>query len=270
MRSYEVHPQGEYMVTRLTGTSVDITRGATRFRMQVGQLGLWDATHSHRGRSSDGAAWEVEILVVEMPTFANAVTDPEGCTPDLEFPTPVLSDPTRVASFLRLHRTLTDPSSALTAQVGLTSWLSELADRTSAGERRSAARRRARLDPALQRACELLQDGYASDIQLPELAAAAGVSKFRLLRLFKAGFGLPPHAYQIQVRVQRARALLEAGESPARVANLVGFCDQSHLTRHFRRMGLTPAEYATAFRVGEPHSRRTIKSGSKGYLEGQR
>ncbi len=57
--------------------------------------------------------------------------------------------------------------------------------------------------------------------------------------------GDAPHAYQTQVRVIRAKALLAAGRLPlAQVAAEVGFAHQSRLTRHFTRLvGVTPGRY---------------------------
>jgi len=56
---------------------------------------------------------------------------------------------------------------------------------------------------------------------------------------------MPPHAYQTQLRVLRAKALLRAGQPAARVAASTGFFDQSHLSRHFRWLvKLTPGRYA--------------------------
>lgn len=66
-----------------------------------------------------------------------------------------------------------------------------------------------------------------------------------LVRAFRGATGLPPHAYQRQLRINRAQALLRRGESPAAVAAATGFADQSHLTRTFRNaLGITPAAYA--------------------------
>jgi hypothetical protein len=65
------------------------------------------------------------------------------------------------------------------------------------------------------------------------------------LQDFGRQIGVPPHAYQNHVRVERGRALLSAGASPAETAAQVGFADQSHFTRHFRRiLNVTPAAYA--------------------------
>jgi AraC-like DNA-binding protein len=82
---------------------------------------------------------------------------------------------------------------------------------------------------------------------LDELAAVAGATPFALLRAFQRAYGLPPHAYLVQLRVRRARELLERGVPPAVAAVSAGFCDQSHLSRHFRRIvGATPGLYQRA------------------------
>jgi AraC-like DNA-binding protein len=102
---------------------------------------------------------------------------------------------------------------------------------------------------AIQRARAYLHEHFDEPVSLDELSAIAGLSSYHLVRSFTRRFGLPPHAYQIHVRVERARAPLAAGAPLAAVASSVGFADQSHFTRHFRRiMNVTPANYAGAAR----------------------
>jgi AraC-like DNA-binding protein len=98
-----------------------------------------------------------------------------------------------------------------------------------------------------RRAAEIARDylhAYATEpITLDELADVSGVSRFHLVRTFHAIYGLPPHAYQNALRVAKARQALRAGVPPAHVQ--VGFADQSHLTRFFKRaLSITPGEYA--------------------------
>ncbi|HEN8801613.1 TPA: AraC family transcriptional regulator [Pseudomonas putida] len=109
-------------------------------------------------------------------------------------------------------------------------------------------RRRINPDPRLplsaQRARDYLHANLERDIGLEDLAQACGIDRFRLTRAFKAAFGLAPHAYLIQLRLARARRLLAQGQTPAEVAVALGFADQSHLGRWFRRAyQLTPADY---------------------------
>jgi len=100
---------------------------------------------------------------------------------------------------------------------------------------------------AAERIRESLHADQAGKRDLATLAEETGLSRFQVLRGFKRRYGLPPHAYQLCVRMAHARALLQHDVSPADVAAACGFADQSHLTRHFRRMmGITPLRYARA------------------------
>ena len=91
---------------------------------------------------------------------------------------------------------------------------------------------------------EAIDAGFDTDLGLEELAAAAGTDRFRLTRAFSAAYGLSPHAYLVQRRLNRARFLLSRGETPAAAAAATGFADQSHMGRWFRRaFGMTPAAY---------------------------
>lgn len=98
---------------------------------------------------------------------------------------------------------------------------------------------------AVRRARTLLRERLTQATTLDELAAHAGLDKFRLCRAFRSEVGLSPHAYLTELRVQRAKELLAAGTLPRDVAPMVGFYDQSQLTRHFRRIvGTTPGRWA--------------------------
>jgi AraC-like DNA-binding protein len=91
---------------------------------------------------------------------------------------------------------------------------------------------------------EILHANLHVNIGLIEIAETLQVDRFHLTRAFKAVFGLAPHAYLIQLRLVRARALLAQGENPAEVANKLCFSDQSHLGRWFKRCyKFTPADY---------------------------
>ncbi|WP_201294584.1 MULTISPECIES: AraC family transcriptional regulator [unclassified Nocardiopsis] len=101
--------------------------------------------------------------------------------------------------------------------------------------------------PEVERARRILTEHLVAPPTLEELAARVGMGPFALSRAFRAAHGLPPHAYLNQVRVQRARELLAAGRRSGEVAAEVGFADQSHLTRHFRRhLGVPPGSYQRA------------------------
>lgn len=105
-------------------------------------------------------------------------------------------------------------------------------------------------DAALQLAREYIAEHFRDDISIDELAGLCGVSRFHFIRAFKNVFGLPPHAYINQVRLQHARKLLLAGTSACDAALESGFYDQSRLNHLFKRCyGVTPARYASLARL---------------------
>jgi len=110
----------------------------------------------------------------------------------------------------------------------------------------------ARLQPAVLAADEprvdAMRERLAADltctVTLDDVAQAAGLSPFHAARLFTRTTGMPPHAWRNQLRLQRALAPLRAGVPIADVAAASGFVDQSHFTRHFKRMfGVPPGRW---------------------------
>lgn len=108
---------------------------------------------------------------------------------------------------------------------------------------------------AVARARTLLDaDAETEEItDLESLATRVGLARCHLCRSFQRATGLPPMRYRAQLRLVRARALLRRGLEGIDVAHLLGFCDQSHLTRNFKEhFATTPSAYARAMREARP------------------
>jgi AraC-like DNA-binding protein len=102
---------------------------------------------------------------------------------------------------------------------------------------------------AVQRAREYIAEHFTESISLAQLSRVTAFSPFHLQRIFFRQTGLPPHAYQTQLRINRAKELLREQQSLCEVAIQTGFADQSHFTRQFRRLvGVTPGRYAAEFK----------------------
>jgi transcriptional regulator GlxA family with amidase domain len=102
----------------------------------------------------------------------------------------------------------------------------------------------AALSPGIRAAVSYIEMNYAAPITLAELSRMAGLSLHRFVTVFRAQVGIPPHQFVCRTRIGQARALLRQGLPPAAVAVDTGFCDQSHLSRHFKRFcGTTPGSY---------------------------
>ena len=103
---------------------------------------------------------------------------------------------------------------------------------------------------AMRRVREYVEVHLGENIDLPMLAAVAGLSVHHFARQFKQSAGVTPHVYLTQKRVERAQEMLvQTDLSLAEIAFAVGFFDQGHLARHFRYMlGTTPREFRWSLR----------------------
>jgi AraC-like DNA-binding protein len=248
--SHAAEPRGEYMIGVIGRRPMRLHRGGTRHVLGPGSLAVLDPCLPHRGAPAADGPWRCRLLIMELPDVTALIGDPDlGQQAVPVFTEPVLRDPGLAQRFVALHRLLARPASLLERQGALAAWWGEAA-RWSAADPGRKARARGTEAAAVRRALSLVADTPAADVSLADLAAAAGLSQYRLVEAFRQRFGTTPHAFQVAQRVNRSRRLLEAGVPPAEAAVRAGFYDQSHLHRHFRRrLGLTPAAYAAAFGI---------------------
>ncbi|MDQ4097993.1 MAG: AraC family transcriptional regulator [Actinomycetota bacterium] len=107
----------------------------------------------------------------------------------------------------------------------------------------------------LRRARDLADREYAQPVDLARLAAAAGLSKYHFLRLFKATYGVTPADYLSQRRVERAQDLLRATNlTVTEVCHAVGFSSLGSFSSRFRALvGESPSEFQRRYADGAPH-----------------
>ncbi len=100
----------------------------------------------------------------------------------------------------------------------------------------------------IEQACAFMEEHYAEHIDLEQICRRAGSSKSTLLRAFTRSKGVTPYRYLENIRISRAKRLLEQGASPLEAALQTGFSDQSHFTNYFSRfIGLSPGIYRDIF-----------------------
>ena len=214
-----------------------------------GTLVLTPPGDVHMVRTSGGAADAVfHGLRIDADLLRRAATDiagrPRRAT---DFATPLVRDREAQRLLLRLVSALEERSAAsrLEQESRLQDALGHLILRYGAERLALAPRATGAERGAVRRARQYLEEHAERAVALAELARVADLSASHLCRAFGVAVGMPPHAYQTQIRVVRAKALLVAGRLPlAQVAAEVGFASQSHLTRHFARLvGVTPGRY---------------------------
>jgi AraC-like DNA-binding protein len=102
----------------------------------------------------------------------------------------------------------------------------------------------AAVTPKVERVARYIDTHFADPLPLQDLCEHAQLSGSHLIRAFRQRFGVAPHEYQINRRIQYARARLREGAAIAQVALDVGFADQAHFQRVFKRLtAATPGQY---------------------------
>jgi len=89
-----------------------------------------------------------------------------------------------------------------------------------------------------------IDSNYAEDINLSDIADEAYFSKFHFIRLFKSTYGKTPHQYLTNVRIEKAKLLLQTGILISDTCFSVGFDSISSFTGLFKKITkLTPSTY---------------------------
>lgn len=198
----------------------------------------------HTGGPLGAQGWRYRALYPDTALIAQTVTEMGGrCHALPFFREPVIDDADLFREFSHMHQALEADAPLLERESRLIAALSRLIERYA-----DPVQRVRPLKPehhAVAQIVDYLHDNLPDNIRLEELACLTRLSKYHLLRVFRDEMGLPPHAFLNQLRIDRAKSLLLDGAPPADVAAQVGFADQAHLTRLFKRtVGVTPGVVA--------------------------
>ncbi|WP_433870197.1 AraC family transcriptional regulator [Saccharopolyspora sp. CA-218241] len=204
-----------------------------------GTVSLLPPRVPHNGSPATARGFRKRVLYLDSTQLDESFIGPAVDRPDLT--DPLLRD--RIG---RLHTALAHPGETLEAESHLAlvgeRLRAHLRPRTTAGD--------AGRGPGVARDLrDLLDERVIEGTALAEAASELHVHPAHLVRTFSTAFGIAPHQYVTSRRVDLARSLLLDGRPPSEVATAVGFYDQSHLTRHFRRfLGTTPGRYTRTAR----------------------
>lgn len=223
-------------------TLLIVDDGAVRYDLDRHERGTPNDTVSllppqvpHNGSPATPHGFRKRVLYLDMTQLDESFIGPAVDGPDL-------TDPVLRRRVGQLHTALANRGDEFEAESRLALIGERLREHLrprpavgSAGPDRGVA----------QNLRDLLDERLLEVITLEEAARLVHAHPTHLVRAFSAAFGIAPHQYVTSRRVDLARRLLLDGRPPGEVATAVGFYDQSHLTRHFKRVvGITPGRYA--------------------------
>lgn len=210
------------------------------------QIIVFNPDEVHTGEAADSEGWAFRMFYFDAKLLQTAASFAAGRPVALPaFRNAVIDDPELAGSLRRLHETLETEDPRLKRQEMFLLTIAQLAKRhgDSPFEERNAGSERA----GVRIVREYLDANTDTNVALSDLAQLSGLSPYYLVRAFRSQTGLSPHAYFEQVRVNRAKQLLKSGRPIIDVALELGFTDQSHLNRHFKKLtGVTPGLYRSA------------------------
>lgn len=203
---------------------------------------MLDADTVHTGRPASSAGYQYRVLYLDAAGLRPLLTGGADLPARLSFRETILREPAMAGLLDRTHAALADDNSPMAAETLLLRLSLLLATRYGAAPADPRTRGHAR---GVAAARDYLEAHPTDKVSLRDLAGVALTSPYDLVRTFSVEFGMPPHAYQIQLRVRHARRLLAVGTPVAKVARQSGFYDQAHLSRVFKRYtGVTPRQFA--------------------------
>jgi AraC-like DNA-binding protein len=213
------------------------------------------AVHSNRHSTPGGCSYRTINLPPSL--LEKAFSDLPGAAAAFARMEAVVQDPELFELFLETHAQLEErTASQLASDSLLLRLLEKIVDRASGIEVPKAPVRSERL--AVRQVKAYLSEHYSENVSLEELSKLVRLSPYHLHRVFTREAGMPPHAFQTQVRIARAKVLLNERKPLRLVAVETGFSDQSHFTREFKRfVGLTPGAYRSDRRKSRKSSDRS-------------
>jgi AraC-like DNA-binding protein len=239
---YGKHAHETFSIGIVTNGRCTYVNGKARQRIGAGTVVLMNPGDAHACNPDRGGRWSYRMLYFDVAWLAGVQQD-LGSSWNGQF-RPFLATATRqpglYAGLYQLYGVLTNRradslqkhSAALAFMTAVQQALSPVPDLPSHGH------------GGLARAAEFIRDNHARSIKLEEICSAANLSASYLIRAFKDKYGLTPHAYLTNCRIELCRSQLRRGRPIAEVALAAGFSDQAHLQRSFKRLvAATPGQY---------------------------
>ena len=231
------HVHAAYVIGLVEAGTLRVTVHGRSFVARPGSIVALTPFQVHTELPSSEGGWSFRYLYPSETTVRMALgtSASPGEREALPFARPVLDDPGLARDIRRAHDMIRCGERAADVEDVLARVLRQLRQRHCLATGDAPPVR-----AGVTRVRSLLTAGPLSGgVTLPEMAREAGLSTFRFVRVFHAAVGLPPYAYYEMVRIAFAHDLIRQGQDPCTVAYRLGFADQSHLTRQFRRASFT-------------------------------
>jgi AraC-like DNA-binding protein len=261
-RRYPPHSHDYFVIGLVESGAQSYTYKGARHITPTGQVFVVNPDEIHTGEAASERGYLYRTLCLNVNFVARLTRELGGTARSLFLKGAVLREADLATALRRFHLSLSNRHPRIESDTLLCEAVSLLFSRHGNTTHWPPS---ARCEPeAVRKAREYIEANFVENLSLARLATVCTLSPFSLAKAFKLGTGLPPHAYLDGVRLRRARQLLDRGEPIVSVAVSVGYADQSHLTKRFKRLyGITPGQYSGRM-DGPAVTRRILGAHGKG------
>lgn len=239
---YARHSHAHFSIGAITAGRSTYVHEQAQFEVAAGTVVLMNPGDVHACNPIDDQPWSYVMLYVETPWLTD-LQHQLGFAGELEFrrfSDTHLTDAELFGKLMGLYEVLLDDQvEALAKHSAAVEFFSDLQVRLNPADEPVA-------EPnfKLERAADFIRGHCTEVLSLEAICAAAQLSPSYLIRAFKQRYGMTPHAFLVNQRIQFARALLRSGRLIAEVALAAGFADQAHFQRAFKQhLAATPGQY---------------------------
>lgn len=239
---YSRHAHDHFSIGAITAGCSTYLHEQSTFKVESGTVVLMNPGDVHACNPIDNQAWSYVMLYVDtqwLTDLQQRIGFDE--TPDFQgFATTHSRDIELFRALLELYRLLVDERiDTRRKQSAAEAFFTDLQQRLNPAGRPDRGSH-----PGLMRAAQFIHDHCTEALKLEDICAAAQLSPSYLSRAFKRHYGMTPHAFLVNRRIQFARRQLREGRLIADVALNSGFADQAHFQRAFKQhLAATPGQY---------------------------
>ncbi|CAG9296944.1 AraC family transcriptional regulator [Celerinatantimonas diazotrophica] len=248
--AYNKHAHEEYCLGLTLNGRQDFFCAGSFYKSQAGNIILFNPEEIHDGHAGNDSLLKYQMLYIEPQKMQTMIKTLGAIHPNqLRFADTLYNDAKLRA---QLYQMFSLVQGHHTQSIEYDAVLYTIVERLL--ELKGFACNKQRVikhaDTLLLRAKTFIHAHLNESLTIEQISNEANLSQFHFIRLFKQSFGLTPHQYIINCRINLAKEQLQKGQDITQCAQLAGFSDSSHLCRKFKQSyGITPSQYQRQFRI---------------------
>lgn len=247
VQTFPNHFHEYYVIAYMEGGRRHMSCKGKEYKLSAGDLVLFNPRDNHYCAPIDGSIMDYRALNISRESMARAAKEVTGTDYMPNFTQNVVYQSEIAKSLCDVYDLIVHAAPRLEKEEAFFFMLQQIFQEYSSPFTEADI---LEPDPQLKILCSYMEKHYEDNISLEELLAMTNYSKSYLLRSFTKQVGVSPYRYLQNVRLTKAKALLEQGTAPIDAASMAGFSDQSHFTNFFKEfIGLTPKQYQRIFKA---------------------